>query len=106
MMRITESVTSRMFRLRNFDLAVKRPLIAVEPLNGQTPMAASIKFLPGATIRWHGRRYVIVDYAGLGAIRFAKVDRPEESCRLRKRLRPRADHNRLCNIPKWAVFRS
>jgi putative transposase len=68
MMRITESVTSRMSRLRNFDLAVKRPLIAVEPLNGQTLMAASIKFLPGATIRWHGRRYVIVDYAGLSAI--------------------------------------
>ena len=68
MMRITESVTSRMFRLRNFDLALKRPLIAVEPLNGQTPMAVSIKFLPGATIRWHGWRYVIVDYAGLGAI--------------------------------------
>jgi putative transposase len=25
-------------------------------------MAASIKFLPGATIRWHDRQYVIVDY--------------------------------------------
>ena len=36
MMRITESITSRMSRLRNFDLAVKCPLIAVEPLNGQT----------------------------------------------------------------------
>jgi putative transposase len=31
-------------------------------------MDASIKFLPGATIRWHRRRYVIVDYAGLDAI--------------------------------------
>jgi len=31
-------------------------------------MAASIKFLPGATIRWQARRYVIVDYAGLDAI--------------------------------------
>jgi hypothetical protein len=30
-------------------------------------MAASIKLLPGATIRWHGRQYVIVDY-GLDAI--------------------------------------
>src|SRR5579872_5527480 len=30
-------------------------------------MAASIKFLPGATIRWHGRQYVIVDY-GFDAI--------------------------------------
>ena len=29
---------------------------------------ASIKFLPGATIRWHRRRYVIVDYAGLNTI--------------------------------------
>src|SRR5215831_790188 len=36
-------------------------------------MAASIKFLPGATIRWQARRYVIVDYAGLDAIA------PEES---------------------------
>jgi len=31
-------------------------------------MAASIKFQPGATIRWQARRYVIVDYAGLDAI--------------------------------------
>jgi hypothetical protein len=30
-------------------------------------MAASIKFLPGATVRWQARRYVIVDYAGLDA---------------------------------------
>jgi hypothetical protein len=31
-------------------------------------MAASVKLLPGATIRWQARRYVIVDYAGLDAI--------------------------------------
>ena len=26
-------------------------------------MTASVKFFPGATIRWRGRQYVIVDYA-------------------------------------------
>ena len=31
-------------------------------------MAASLKFLPGSTIQWRGRRYNIVDYAGLDAI--------------------------------------
>jgi putative transposase len=31
-------------------------------------MAASIKFRPGAKIRWRGRRYVVVDYAGFDAI--------------------------------------
>jgi putative transposase len=31
-------------------------------------MATSIKLLPGATIRWHRRQYVIVGYAGLDAI--------------------------------------
>jgi len=42
--------------------------MATEPVKGKIPMAASIKFLPGTTIRWHARRYVIVDHAGLGAI--------------------------------------
>lgn len=31
-------------------------------------MAVSLKFLPGSTIRWHDRHYVIVDYVGLDAI--------------------------------------
>ena len=34
----------------------------------ETPMAASLKLLPGNTIRWQGRRYLIVDYEGLDAI--------------------------------------
>jgi hypothetical protein len=153
-------------------------------------MAASIKFFPGSTIRWHGRQNVIVDYdldgilgrefdkrkleripiaeaqsdetasgraprtvdlvavpedswrtavekfkalrpllemseakrtrveeaaqgryrlrgrsehsycsQGRRSIRFAKEDRPEESHRLHKRLRPLADHSQLRGIP-------
>src|SRR5690242_4425280 len=31
-------------------------------------MAASLKRFPGSTVRWCGRRYLIVDYAGLDAI--------------------------------------
>jgi hypothetical protein len=31
-------------------------------------MAASLKFFPGSVIRWHTRRYVVIDYVGLEAI--------------------------------------
>ena len=31
-------------------------------------MAASLKLLPGSTVRWRGRRYLIVDYESLEAI--------------------------------------
>ena len=31
-------------------------------------MAASLKLLPGSTVRWRGRRYLIVDYQSLDAI--------------------------------------
>jgi hypothetical protein len=31
-------------------------------------MAASPKLLPGSTVRWRGRRYLIVDYESLDAI--------------------------------------
>jgi hypothetical protein len=31
-------------------------------------MAASLKLFPGSTVRWCGRRYIILDYAGLDAI--------------------------------------
>src|SRR5260370_34222557 len=31
-------------------------------------MAALLKFLPGSNIRWCGRQYIIIDYAGLDAI--------------------------------------
>jgi hypothetical protein len=33
------------------------------------PMAASLKLFPGSTVRWCGRRYIILDYAGLDAIK-------------------------------------
>ena len=33
-----------------------------------TPMATSLKLLPGSTVRWHDRRYLIVDYESLDAI--------------------------------------
>jgi putative transposase len=31
-------------------------------------VAATLKFLPGSTIRWRARRFVVVDYAGMDAI--------------------------------------
>ena len=31
-------------------------------------MAASLKLLPGSTVRWRGQRYLIVDYQSLDAI--------------------------------------
>jgi hypothetical protein len=31
-------------------------------------MAASLKFFPGSVIRWHTRRYVVIDYVGLEVI--------------------------------------
>jgi hypothetical protein len=31
-------------------------------------MPASLRFIPGTTIRWRARRFVIVDYAGLDAL--------------------------------------
>src|ERR1700730_9987005 len=49
-------------------------------------MAASLKLLPGSTVRWRGRRYLIVDYESLDAI-IARQPR--------KQLGPLADHNRV-----------
>ncbi len=31
-------------------------------------MAVTLKFLPGSTIRWRDRQYLIVDYVGLDAV--------------------------------------
>jgi hypothetical protein len=31
-------------------------------------MAVSLRFIPGSTIRWRERRFVVVDYAGMDAI--------------------------------------
>jgi hypothetical protein len=31
-------------------------------------MAAKLKLIPGSTIRWGGRRFVVVDYVGLDAV--------------------------------------
>jgi hypothetical protein len=38
------------------------------PENHCVLMAASLKLLPGSTVRWRGRRYLIVDYQSLDAI--------------------------------------
>src|ERR1700681_3096386 len=78
-------------------------------------MAASLKLLPGSTVRWRGRRYLIVDYESLDAIiarcgarwersycsqrrrsiRYARADRHPGTHQLRKQLGPLADHNRV-----------
>jgi hypothetical protein len=31
-------------------------------------MAVSLRFIPGSTIRWRERRFVVVDYAGMDAL--------------------------------------
>ena len=31
-------------------------------------MASALKFTPGSSIRWRGKRYVVVDYAGMDSI--------------------------------------
>jgi hypothetical protein len=31
-------------------------------------MAVSLRFIPGSTIRWRERQFVVVDYAGMDAI--------------------------------------
>ena len=31
-------------------------------------MAAKLKLIPGSTIRWGARRFVVVDYVGLDAV--------------------------------------
>ena len=31
-------------------------------------MAVSLRFIPGSTIRWRERRFVVVDYAGMEAL--------------------------------------
>ena len=40
-------------------------------------MASALKFTPGSSIRWRGKRYVVVDYAGMDSIiarELGKVD--------------------------------
>src|SRR6202030_2652789 len=49
-------------------------------------MAASLKLLPGSTVRWRGRCYLIIDYESLDAI----IARQPY-----KQLGPLADHNRV-----------
>ena len=36
-------------------------------------MAVSFRFIPGNTIRWRERRFVLVDYAGMDALVARKV---------------------------------
>ena len=39
-------------------------------------MAVSLRFIPGSTIRWRERRFVVVDYAGTDAIVAREVGKP------------------------------
>jgi hypothetical protein len=39
-------------------------------------IAVSVRFIPGSTIRWRERRFVVVDYAGLDAIVTREAGKP------------------------------
>src|ERR1035438_9589648 len=47
---------------------------------GNTSMAVSIDFTPGRTIRWHKRRFVVVDHTGFDAILAREVGK----CRIER----------------------
>jgi hypothetical protein len=49
-------------------------------------MAATLKFLPGSTIRWRATRFIVVDYAGLDAIIARELGH--------RRPQPSENHNR------------
>src|ERR1700751_6090233 len=51
------------FAMLHYSLRQRAP-----PENHCVLMAASLKLLPGSTVRWRGRRYLIVDYQSLDAI--------------------------------------
>ena len=51
------------FAMLHYSLLQRAP-----PENHCVLMAASLKLLPGSTVRWRGRRYLIVDYQSLDAI--------------------------------------
>src|SRR5262249_39385713 len=51
------------FAMLHYSLLQRAP-----PENHCVLMAASLKLLPGSTVRWRDRRYLIVDYQSLDAI--------------------------------------
>jgi hypothetical protein len=54
-------------------------------------MAAKLKLIPGSTIRWGARRFVVVDYIGLDAVIAREVGKRIRSHRRRQ---PLENHNR------------
>src|SRR6201988_5555424 len=54
--------------VENFAMLPYSLLQRAPPENHCVLMAASLKLLPGTTVRWRGRRYLIVDYQSLDAI--------------------------------------
>jgi hypothetical protein len=47
-------------------------------------MAAKLKLIPGSTIRWGARRFVVVDYIGLDAGSISRQNNPMSPLSLRK----------------------
>jgi hypothetical protein len=43
-------------------------------------MAISLRFIPGSTIRWRERRFVVVDYAWMDAIVAREVGKHRVQC--------------------------
>ena len=54
--------------VENFAMLHYRLLQRAPPENHCVLMVASLKLLPDSTVRWRGRRYLIVDYQSLDAI--------------------------------------
>ena len=57
-------------------------------------MAAKLKLIPGSTIRWGARRFVVVDYVGLDAIIAREVG---------KRIRFAGGKLRKANLDLWVT---
>ena len=57
-------------------------------------MAAKLKLIPGSTIRWGARRFVLVDYVGLDAVIAREVG---------KRIRFAGGKLRKANLDLWVT---
>jgi hypothetical protein len=57
-------------------------------------MAAKLKLIPGSTIRWGARRFVVVDYVGLDAVIAREVG---------KRIRFADGKLRKANLDLWVT---
>src|SRR6266481_5778489 len=60
-------------------------------------MAAKLKLIPGSTIRWGARRFVVVDYVGLDAVIAREVG---------KRIRFAGGKLRKANLDLWVTRNS